>query len=601
MKGRNDRFPGSITPIVLITLLLLTGVVSLVDDEGYSAAAQEGGFITEKEGFKQVQVWGNPYQIGYQHGSLLSDLVPRSLSAYAHATERSYGLNWDQVRLNGRTYWRLVPQDQKDEISGIAEGSASNGALNPNGDPVDWIDILSLNAIWDIWWRAEPPGNPWWWLPFQQGLPNIESSPPHHCSAFVATGRNYTADGGFVMAQSLWMPYFLSPAHAIFIDIIPDRGNRIFMELTAGMIWSGTEWYQNSAGLVIAETTLGTGPYIWGGVPSFVRLREAAQYADDIDSFKDIMLENTNGAYCGDYLLADSKTNEVAILELGAHEWAIKRTTDGFLPSCNYPWDEAVAEEMGAPRGWDHGCYPRWVRWEQLRDRDMGEITVHHAMEYLGDHWDTVEERENPCSHTLCGHVENESGYPHGSLDGKAVNRTMAMRMETWARFGHSCGQPFIVSDHAREHPEYAFDDLIDIIPRPFASFGALSDLRLQVMGPGGRPVGGARVTLTSTVDGDSREVNTGSDGRALLERLPHSEYDIDVETSTLAGSAVLVHNGDSELTLEVYEVDGEGGLFGVGGFPPLVVVLAVLVVLLIPIIKFRKRLSSTLKGWKPL
>ncbi|MFW3146200.1 MAG: C45 family autoproteolytic acyltransferase/hydrolase [Thermoplasmatota archaeon] len=558
--------------------LLLIQSISPSDGDIVSGDVEPcGGFYWEKEGFKYIQVSGTPDEIGYQHGCLLADLIPRSISAYAHATERSYGVNWRQVRISAMNYWLYVPDEQKEEIDGIARGAAESGAVTHLGDPIDRWDILALNAIWDIWWRFDLPGNPWWWLPFDTGLPNYEPRTPHHCSAFVATG-DATADGGFVLGQSLWMPYFLSPAHAVFIDIIPNSGNRIFMEVTAGMIWSGTEYYVNSAGLVIAETTIGTGPYQWGGVPSFVRLRKAVQYADSIDSFKDIMLENTNGAYCGDYLLADVDTNEVAILELGSHEWELKRTMNGFLPSCNYPWDPDVAKETGAPQGWDHGCYPRWVRLEQLRDRDYGNITVFHGMEYLGDHYDTVENKINPCSHTLCGHVENASGYPHGSMDAKVTNRTMASRMELWARFGHSCGQPFLVEDQRRENPDYAFDDLVDIIPKPYASFAPFSTLKVTVTDEGDQPVPNTLVNLTSTVDGTSFELMTDGTGVALFEFLPRSEYNITGTKDNMKGSACYVQKEDSETTLVLEKID-EKGLFE-GGAPVMLIVIVIAAVL---------------------
>lgn len=537
--------------LAALALLLLLAIPP-IDAESVTGELRPcGGFYWEKEGFKYLQVSGSPDEIGYQHGVLLADLIPRSLSAYAHATERSYGLRWNQVTLLAMNYWAYVPEEQREEMDAIARGAAENNARDPSGDIVDRWDILALNAIWDIWWRSELSGNPWWWLPFSTDLPKYEPRTPHHCSAFVATG-DATADGGFVIGQSLWMPYFLSPAFAVFIDIIPNTGNRIFMEVTAGMIWSGTEFYMNSAGMVIAETTLGTGPYRWFGTPSFVRLRKAVQYCDSIDTFKDIMLEETNGAYCGDYLLADSKTNEVAILELGSYEWELKRTMNGFLPSCNYPWDPEVAEEMGAVQGWDHGCYPRWVRLEQLRDRDYGNITVYHGRQYLGDHYDTVEERINPCSHTLCGHVENASGYPHGSMDGKVTNRSMAARMETWARFGHSCGQPFIVEDHRREHPEYAFDDLVDIIPKPYASFSAFSTMEVKVVDGSGDPVPNAKVEVTSAIDGTSFELVSGSDGITLFEYLPRSDYYVNGTKDDMTGNMRFDQADDSSIELEL-------------------------------------------------
>jgi hypothetical protein len=568
------HFRGFVSLLVLAFLILISLSAPVQATIVTGQQTDSGGFSWEKEGFRYIQVSGNPDEIGYQHGVLLADLIPRSISAYAHATERSYGTDWGQVRYMGRTYWWNVPEEQRQEIDGIARGASENGATNPMGDPVDRYDILALNAIWDIWWRMDLPGNPWWWLPFNTNLPNYEPRTPHHCSAFVATG-DATADGGFVLGQSLWMPYFLSPAFAVWIDIIPETGNRIFMEVTAGMIWSGTEYYTNSAGLVVAETTLGTGPYQWLGVPSFVRLRKAIQYADSIDTFKDIMLEQTNGAYCGDYLIADAKTNEVAILELGSYEWELKRTKNGFLPSCNYPWDPEVAEEMGATQGWDHGCYPRWVRLEQLRDRDYGNITVYHGMEYLGDHWDTVEEKINPCSHTLCGHVENASGYPHGSLDGKVTNRSMAQRMEIWARFGHSCGEPFLVDVHAQEHPEYAFDDLIDIIPKPYASFGPFSNMEVKVVDTGGDPIAGAVVNITSAIDGASFELLTDAGGIAFFEYLPHSDYSVNGTKDESTGSLRYEQKEDSQIEVVLKRPTSKSVLSGGGGIAIIMIVIA--------------------------
>jgi hypothetical protein len=272
---------------------------------GKQVEQDENYYITMKDGFKYVHIEGTPAEIGYLHGSLLADYVQRSLDGYAHATENWYGLSWDQCRRQATTFWIQVPDDYQTEIENIAQGAADNGVTRPQGSAsVDWIDILTLNSMWDLWWRVSPPGNPLWWWPFNQDNPaeNVTEplyaplEMPHHCSAFVATG-NATSDGDFVMSQSLWMPYFLSPSHAVFLDLVPNSGNRILMEVNAGLIWSGTEWYVNSAGLVIAETTLGSGPYNYGKVPSFVRLRKAVQYAESIDDFRDIMLENSNGAY----------------------------------------------------------------------------------------------------------------------------------------------------------------------------------------------------------------------------------------------------------------------------------------------------------------
>lgn len=593
--GGSERF---LAHLAIFSLLLLAVPLSISGSGGPEAGelqlagerqlvSDENVVIFEKQGFTYLHVEGAPYEIGYNHGKYLAAKVARSMSAYGHLTVDRYGFTWAQCRVQSLNFWYYVPQEQKDEIRGIADGAADQGVRNPDGTTVDWLDILVLNAMWDLWWRAGAasdilPG------PLGESDAEIETEPRersglppeleniHHCSAFVATG-SATADGNFVIGQTLWMPFYLSPAHAVFIDIVPNRGLRILMEVTAGMIWSGTEWYMNSAGMVIGETTLGRGPYNWGNIPSFIRLREAAQYAESIDDFKDIMLTDTNGAYCGDYLLADAKTNEVAILELGANVWELARTKDGFLGSCNYPWDPEVAEEMNAIQGWEHGCYPRYVRLEQLYEEHDGNITVELGMEMLSDHYDTVAEEINPCGHTLCGHVENESGYPWGSLDGKLTNRTLAERFETWARFGHTCGQPFIVSDHREEHPEYSFDDLVDIIPGDWCTFGPLEQVTVSVLRENGEPVEGAKVEMISLVDGWSVNGTTDPSGVARLPAVMHSRYEIVATSGQFVGKDTGIVREETHFTVTV-SLPPESGITILKGYGMYVALVAVVI-----------------------
>jgi hypothetical protein len=169
--------------------------------------------------------------------------------------------------------------------------------------------------------------------------------------------------------------------------------------------------------------------------------------------------------------------------------------------------------------------------------------------------------------------VENASGYPHGSLDAKVTNRSMASRMEIWARFGHSCGQPFLVEDHAREHPEYAFDDLVDIIPRPYASFGPFSNMEVKVMDKSGDPVAGAAVNITSNIDGASFELLTNAGGTATFEYIPHSDYRVNASKGDSEGSIRWEQKEDSSFDLVIKEGSPRSVLSGSGSVAFIVIV----------------------------
>ncbi|MEM2869437.1 MAG: C45 family peptidase [Thermoplasmata archaeon] len=561
LRGRLARGSGGrralVAVAVALALLAQTPMCREAGSKSSRPQAPGGSFVSEKAGFTLIHLEGDPRTIGLEHGRLLADKIERGMAAYAHCSMDWYGFTWAQCRATALLFWTRVPAEYQQEIQGIAEGAASAGVRNPDGALVDWIDVLAYNAQWDIWWTLTSPGNPLWWWPFHR-----DEEWPHHCSGFVATGPDWTADGGFVLAQSLWMPYFLPPAHAVWCDLVPNQGNRIFMQLTAGMIWSGTEYYINSAGLVAAETTLGHGAHVWGGTPAFVRVRRAIQYASTIDEFREQMLRDTNGAYCSDYLLADVKSNEVAVLELGGRTWALARTSNGFLPSCNYPWDPTVAAEMGAPQGAAHGCWPRWIRIQDLCNSSKGNITVEFGKALLGDHYDTTVGYENPGRYSLCGHGENTTrGYPHGSQDGKVTNRTMASRMQVWARYGHSCGQPFYKELHAAEHPDYAFDDLEDMIAGPWSTFGALNPLELSVLDSSGQPVRGSRVRAEDVYDGNTTWFEL-PEGRLLIERFMTGVYNFTAEKGGLKVRERFEVSGPRSVELFLRE-SGSGSVAG--------------------------------------
>ena len=542
-------------------------------------------YFTTKQGFDYIHLSGTPHEIGYNQAILLYEKIERGMAAYAYLTEYRYSLTWPMCRFHGATYWPNIPTEYQQEIDGIAQGCQEVGANNPDGSTIDRWDIVAYNAIWDIWWRTSEIRS---FPPF----PFFEVDPIHHCSGFVANG-DFTKDQGFVIAQSLWMPYYLPPSHGVFADILPQSGNRMLMELQAGMIWSGTEWYLNSAGLVVGETTLGNAPYQWLNVPAFVRIRKAVQYANTIDEFANIMVTDTNGAYCGDYMVCDAKNNEVGIVELGSYEYEVWRSENGFHGSCNYPWDPEVQQEMEVTPGWEHGCYPRYYRLAQIANKYKGQIDTEIAKRTLGDHWDTVEEKENRYHWTLCGHVENASGYPHGSLDGKCTNQSMVLNYECWARYGHSCGNDFIAADHAAKNPDYAWSNLKDMIAKPWTTFGFLEPIVVKVIDKHGESVENAQIAFENCADLYLAEGYTDSTGVYQFQYFQTGTYNITArnEDDSLRGTVHVNFNQQTTIEIVISEWDERSGL----GSPALIalVVMAIVVVAVVIIAvlvkKFRK------------
>src|SRR6202007_2375560 len=152
-----------------------------------------------------------------------------------------------------------------------------------------------------------------------------KDKPNDHCSAFAATGPA-TKDGHMVIGHVTWWPQTLAEQTNVMLDIKPDTGHRVLMQSYPGGIESGTDWYQNDAGIVLSETTINQSLFNVNGTPVAFRARHAIQYGDSIDKVVEILSTKNNGLYTNEWLLGDAKTNEGALFELGTYKSRLYRT-----------------------------------------------------------------------------------------------------------------------------------------------------------------------------------------------------------------------------------------------------------------------------------
>jgi len=269
------------------------------------------------------------------------------------------------------------------------------------------------------------------------------------------------------MAHNSWIGYAEGRFCNIIIDIVPEEGHRMLMQSWGPCLYSATDFFITGAGLVGEETTIGSFEgFEAKGVPVFVRARKAMQYADDIDEWAEIMIENNNGAYANSWLLGDIRTGEIARLELGLRHHSLEKKKNGYFTGSN------VAEDIKILRNETKASYDdirdrrvaRRVRWGQLIKEHYGEIDVGLAKRMLADHYDMYLQKEQPSSRTICGHYELDDGSvpqspgaykPAGALDGKVVDSNMAKDWKLWARWGSSCDIGFDAEEFLERHPQY--------------------------------------------------------------------------------------------------------------------------------------------------
>ncbi|MHC4867181.1 MAG: C45 family autoproteolytic acyltransferase/hydrolase, partial [Planctomycetota bacterium] len=429
------------------------------------------GHRYDKNGWIYLHIEGKPFERGFQRGYLTADEIDGFLKTLGYVDEFLTAKELDFfTRASARLFRNKVSKEYVEEMKGMVAG------VRRAGKAVTFDQMLFMNGFVDIWY---------WW--------QIEKESVHpSCSAFIATG-DATTNGRIVMAHNTWAHYGLFRSCNIIVDLVPDQGHRILMQSCGPCIYSVTDFFITGAGLVGTETTIGGfSGFDKKGTPVFERARKAMQYADSIDEWARIMIENNNGAYANSWLLGDIESGEIARLELGLKHHRLEKKTDGVFRGSNVADDiKILREETDAP--YDdvrNGAVARRERWKQLIKQHYGKIDAGLAKKMLADHYDVYLEQEKPSSRTICGHYELDDGSvpnsrkpyrPVGALDGKVVDSEMARSWRFWARWGSSCDIGFDAGRFLEEHPQYDWLDgyLQDLPAGPWTVFGGRETLGL--------------------------------------------------------------------------------------------------------------------------
>ena len=383
-----------VVSIIIIALLMLSSLSSalLGKQENRIISITSGqygkGYRYNIQGWIYLHIDGAPYERGFQHGYLLSAEIIDMLNRWSnvihnhrylklispHLSESHYKkisqVWWNFCVLQCyKMYWNKIPEEYKSEMEGIADGVNSAGG-KINGEDVTYKDILALNEMYEFLSKAERMilngVHPFRTLLHQLKtvVPEISTldestfindfkyqSPTHHCSGFIATG-DATTNRQIVISDSMWCgpgswwwTYYIACRWNVILDINPTDGHRIIMASSPGYIWSNHDFYQNDAGIVLIETTVPQGLFDNIGLPLSVRVRTALQYGESINDVIYNLTYRNDGSMNSVWLVGDTKTGEIARLEIGYRRYHIDRTFNGFYWSANNPINTGVRLE----------------------------------------------------------------------------------------------------------------------------------------------------------------------------------------------------------------------------------------------------------------
>ena len=463
VTGRRDKKAGIrinrivswllVFSLAVITSFSFSGCAATVDDRG-GVTHQGNGYRFDKNGWIYIQIEGTPYERGFQHGYLVAPELKEILRSLKYLTYWETGMEWEFfVEAAEKLFVKHIDQEFLEEIKGIAEGATAAGV------DISWQEVMTWNGYEELtgyWWPNEMAGA-------------YSAGDNDHCSGFIATG-SATKDGEIVMAHNSWDLFEQGQFFNMILDIKPATGYRMFMQSVPGHIDSMTDFFVTEAGLMGTETTIGGfGLYEPDEAPEFFRVRKAMQYSQTLDEFVEFMQKQNSGGYANSWLLADTKTGEIMLFELGLKYQNVQRKKDGYFIGFNAPQDPKIRNLECSNTGYTDirtAMGARRVRLTQLMDEYHGEIDIQIAQKILSDHYDVYLKKENPCSRTIEGHYEldafeywagRDPFRPHGAIDGKVTDSDLAREMSFWARWGSSSGMAFDAQKFLDEHPQWNY------------------------------------------------------------------------------------------------------------------------------------------------
>jgi len=419
----------------------------------------KNGIMYEKNGWKYISIYGKPKERGYAYGYFCAEDFKEIQKMLKFFMMESYGQEWEYfIDEISKGFKELTEKDFSElyeEMVGITEGLNAAGTKTTIDEIIAWNFYMSL---------------PYWHSIISDVKSGKEGGAKDHCSAFMAVG-DWTEDGKIVCAHNSFTDYIDGQYSYVILDIKPEHGHRIIMQTSPCWIWSGTDFFVTSKGIIGTETTIGGFIPYEKRYPIGYRIRKAMQYGNTLDEYCEILLYENSGDYANSWLFGDINSNEILRIELGLKYHNIERTKNGFFIGFNATYDERIRNlEVQNSGFYDIRRHQgaRLVRLGDLMDEYKGKINIDIAKKIISDHYDVYLEKENnPCSRTVCSHYDLDAREymsqsdrpkpfaPHGAVDGIVCDTSLAKKMSFIGKFGSSCDVPFDKDEFCKKHRQY--------------------------------------------------------------------------------------------------------------------------------------------------
>lgn len=347
--------------IVLLSSLVQSSPKMLVEQDGKRFQAGKGYMeITGQMVFMHLK--GTPYEMGLQHGTLLTYLCPTE-----QLLEMRDELNPLKARVSGferliqgfkqfyfqykMAPWirRNIPDDFFQELEGLVFGVSGGQATDP-------MEVIVGNVSQDI------------------GM-------TFGCTSVVAFGEA-TASGALYHARNLDNISMMDWAEYGYVVVYePDQGYP-FITYTYPT-YTGVMQAMNNQGITVSMnySLVDRNANSLDGMAMLFLLRQIVQYASSLDEAVEIVL-GTPRTFGMNIVISDSKIPDAVVLEVDANRFAVRRAEQGLLSVTNRYNSEYMKQFQTS--GW-LASERRDQRLEQYLSHNYGAIKAESMVELLRD------------------------------------------------------------------------------------------------------------------------------------------------------------------------------------------------------------------------
>ena len=457
------------------------------------------------DGWLRVTIRGAPYERGVSHGKQIVAADPerftRMFSVFDFIFRQSYGRDIEFFYGICDDFYKGIIKRRFPKIYREMEGIAEGGGL-------DVRQVILINVYMSIPYfyahmlrYIDTPKYRGKYADVIRDEHTIRSDPTafsaraarldefkDRCSLIMAVGGGWTKDGGIVCGHTSFSNFLDAQFCNVILRIEPEAGDGCVMVMQSmpGGVYSMTDFFVTSAGIVGSETTIRGFNAFRLRDPICCRIRECMQYAKTLEEYAERLQKRNSGDYACSWMFGDTHHKRIMRVELGLNYVNIETTKDGVFLGFNSTYDERIRAiecsgmlssgrmigELSDADGFHDvtsSIGNRRVQLEKLAEKYRGRIDATIVKRILADHYDNHLGKTVANSRTICkhGYADNGEGgsagsgsasapfKPVGAYDAKVADSASIRRMSFLAHLGPPCGTPFSVREHMKKHPEW--------------------------------------------------------------------------------------------------------------------------------------------------